>query len=135
VKVIWHDTFNIQNAKWLWFVNDIVAVINNDESLCGCFGLYPNYVAGILNSVEEINFYVLCNKRVNYVDLHEKIISGKKCTFKKFPEDCFELQYGKETVLIEFVTGTMHAELPSELVFAHSVQNKIRLSSLVYGIV
>jgi hypothetical protein len=38
-------------------------------------------------------------------------------------------------VVITFVTRTMHAQLPSELVFAHTVLNKIRLFSLVYAIV
>jgi hypothetical protein len=67
--------------------------------------------------------------------LLEKIISSKECTFKKFSESCFVLQSGKERVVITFVTRTIHGQLPSELVFAHSVLNKIRLSSLVYGIV
>jgi hypothetical protein len=116
-------------------VNDIVAAINNDETLCSCFRLYPSYVAGILNSVKEINLYVLCNKRVNYIDLLEEIISGKECTFKKFTKICFELQSGKETVLIAFVSRTIHGQLPSKLVFAYSVLNKIHLSSSFYGIV
>jgi hypothetical protein len=123
-EAVWHDTFKIQNTKWLWFANDIVAAINNDEALCGCFGLYPDYVAGILNSVKKINFYVLCNKSANYVDLLEKIISGKECTSKKFTENCFELQSDEETVIITFVTRTMHGQLTSELVIAHSVLKK-----------
>jgi hypothetical protein len=59
----WYDTFQVQNTKWLWLVNDIVTTINSDNMLCGCFGLFPSYAAEILNSVKEINFYVLCNKR------------------------------------------------------------------------
>jgi hypothetical protein len=63
-KAIWYDTFAIRNTKWLWFVNDIVAIKNTDNILCGCFGLYPSFVAGILDSVKDINFYVLCNKKI-----------------------------------------------------------------------
>jgi hypothetical protein len=27
---LWHDMFKIQNTKWLWLVNGIVAGMNND---------------------------------------------------------------------------------------------------------
>jgi len=37
-------------------VNDIVTTMNSDQVLCGSFGLYPNYAAGILKSVKEITF-------------------------------------------------------------------------------
>jgi hypothetical protein len=60
---IWYDTFQVQNTKWLRLVNNIVAVLKSDNMHCGCFGQYASYVAGILNSVKEINFCVLCNKR------------------------------------------------------------------------
>ena len=56
---IWYDTFDVQNTKWLWLVNDIVTTLNSAKVLCGCFGLYPRYVAGILKSVTEIHSYVL----------------------------------------------------------------------------
>jgi len=49
---IWFDTFAIRNTKWLWLVNDIVAVMNNNIP-CGCFGTYPSFVAGIFNSVRH----------------------------------------------------------------------------------
>ena len=52
---IWYDTFQVQNTEWLWLVNNIVTTMNSDK-VCGCFGLYPSYVAGILNSVKEIHF-------------------------------------------------------------------------------
>jgi hypothetical protein len=47
---VWYDTFQVQNKKWLWFVNNIITVVNTDKVLCVSFGLYPSYVAGILNS-------------------------------------------------------------------------------------
>jgi hypothetical protein len=50
-NAIWYDTFNIRNTKWLRLVNDIVALMNRDGILCGSFELYPNFVAGMLNSV------------------------------------------------------------------------------------
>jgi hypothetical protein len=34
---IWYDTFQVQNTKWLWLVNN-VAVLNSDSMYCGCFG-------------------------------------------------------------------------------------------------
>ena len=55
---MWYDTFRIQNTKCLLFVYDVVTARNNDKVLCGAFGLYPSFVAGTLNKVQEINFYV-----------------------------------------------------------------------------
>jgi len=60
---IWYDTFQFQNKKWLWLVNDIVTTMNSNNVLCASFELFPSYVAGILNSVQEVNFYALCSKR------------------------------------------------------------------------
>jgi len=51
---VWCDTFQVQNTKWLWLVN---TTINSNNVLCASFGLFPSYVAGILNSIKEINFY------------------------------------------------------------------------------
>ena len=58
---VWNDTFQVQNTKWLWLLNNIVTIINSDNVLCGSYRL-QSYVAGILNSVKEIYLYVLCNK-------------------------------------------------------------------------
>jgi len=63
---IYYDTFQIRNTKWLWFVSNMVQAMNNDKALCGCFGLYPSFVAGILNSVTRVHFFVLCNEQLNY---------------------------------------------------------------------
>jgi hypothetical protein len=59
-NVIWYDTF--------------ATVINKDNILCGYFGIFPKFVAGILDSVKDINLYVLCNKKLNYADYIEKCI-------------------------------------------------------------
>ena len=77
---IWYDTFQVQNTEWLWLVNNIVTALNSEKVLCGCFGLYPSYVAGILNSVKEIHFYVLCSKNLHYVEYIEKCIVENKCS-------------------------------------------------------
>jgi AraC-like DNA-binding protein len=78
---IWYDTFQVQNTKWLWLVNNVVAILNSNKMLCGCFGQYASYVSRILKSVKDINFYVLCNKRrlhcANYL---EKCISNTQCS-------------------------------------------------------
>jgi len=139
---VWYDTFQVQNTKWLWFVNDIVTTMNSDRALCGSFGLYASYVTGILNSVKEIHFYVLCSEKLNYADYVEKCIAGKVCTFK-FPtnydfkvvtEHRFQLTSCGETVTI-FIEARQFPKLPSEIIFAQSVLKEIQLSSLVYGIV
>jgi hypothetical protein len=56
---IWYDTFMIRNKTWLWLVNYIVSVMNIDKVLCDVAGLYPGFMAGILNQVNEINFMFL----------------------------------------------------------------------------
>ena len=100
---IWYDTFQVQNSKWLWLVNDIVTTMNSDNMLCGCFGLFPSYVAGILNSVKQINFYVLCNKRrLRCASYLEICVAGKECTFKLSTDNYLELTSGKDEVIIEF---------------------------------
>ena len=50
---IWYDTFQVQNTKWLWLVNDIVTTMKSNNVLCASFGIFPSYVAGILNSVKK----------------------------------------------------------------------------------
>jgi len=116
-------------------VNDIVTTMNSDKVLCGSFGLYPSYVAGILNSVKQIHFYVLCCEKLNYADCVEKCISCKECcvTYKLYTGNYFLLSSGGETVTISF-EERQYPKLPSELIFAQSVL-KMRLSSLAYGIV
>jgi len=85
----------------LWFVNDITAM-NNDKALCGSFGVYPSYEAGILNSVEEIHFYVLCRENLNYVDYIEKCIAGKSCSVTSKPHtgDYFQLSSRSEKIAL-----------------------------------
>jgi hypothetical protein len=56
---IWYDTFKFQNTKCLWFVNDVVATMKSNKVPSGSFGLYPSFVAGILNLLKEMNFCYL----------------------------------------------------------------------------
>jgi len=63
---IYYDTFGIQITKWLWFVDNFITIINSNTVLCGSFGVYPSYVAGILNSVKKIRLFVLHNEKLNY---------------------------------------------------------------------
>ena len=135
---IWHDTYKVQNTKWLWLVSDIVSAMNSDKVLCGVAGVYPGYVAGILNQVTEINFYVLCNEQVKYSDYIEKCISGRECTisFMSVPGNYCKLSSSSgESIVIKFETRNIEGELPSVLTFAYDLLKNIRLSSLAYVIV
>jgi len=102
---------------------------------CGSFGVYPSFVAGILNSV-KINLYVLCNKTLHYANYIEKCILGKQCTisFKSRAEDYFHLSSGEETIVITSESRFIRGKRPSKLMFAYAVLNRILLSSLTYGI-
>jgi len=64
-------------------VNDIVITVNSDKVLCCSFGLYPSYAAGILNSVKEIHFYVLCSEKSKHAD-HVKNVLPVKNAFPSF---------------------------------------------------
>jgi len=68
---IYYDTFEIPNTKRLWLVKNIT-IMNCNKVLCGLFGVYPSYVAGILNSIKEINLYVLHSENINYAEYVEK---------------------------------------------------------------
>ena len=79
-REIYYDRFEIQNTKWLWFVSNMITALNNNKILCGCFGMYPRFVAGILNTAKRIHFFVLCNEELNYEDYIENCISDKECS-------------------------------------------------------
>ena len=54
--------------------------MNNDKTLCGCFGMYPSFVAGILNSARRIKFFVLSYEELDYENYIEKRIGDKECS-------------------------------------------------------
>ena len=106
--------------------------MNSNNTFCGYFGLFASYVAGVLNSVKQIDFYVLCNKRrlrcANYL---EKCVAGKECTFKLSTDNYFILTSGKEEIIIEIHSRFYGGKLPSELIFAQSVlKNKVIICGL-----
>jgi hypothetical protein len=47
----------------------------------------------------------------------------------------FLISYHNEIIYIKFEARIIHTELPSTLTFAYNVLNKIRISSLAYGLV
>jgi hypothetical protein len=47
---VWYDTFQVQNTKWLRFVNYIITTVNSD-SVVRLIWSAPSYVAGILNCI------------------------------------------------------------------------------------
>jgi len=105
---IWYDTFQVQSTKWLWLVNNIVTTLNSDNVPGVTSGRYPSYVAGILNSVKEIDFYVLCDKHINYAKYIKQCIAQKKCTFKLRAHNYFVLSSGCNTVKIFFKAKLIH---------------------------
>jgi hypothetical protein len=119
-------------------VNNVVAGLKSDNMHCGCFGQYASYVAGILNSVKEINFYVFSNKRrLHCTKYLEKCISNTQCSisFKSHTDNYFVLISGEEKVVIKIDSRFLHGKLPSKLMFTYAVFKKIRLSSLPYGVI
>ena len=112
---IWYDTFTVQNSKCLRFVNDVVTGVNNDKALCRVFGLYPAYVTGTLSKVQEINFYILSNNKLKYLDYIQNWISGKECivSSKRYVENFFKLSFGDKTVDLTFEIRIMDGDFPS----------------------
>ena len=102
-------------------MNDVVTAMNNDKVLCGAFGLYPSFVAGTLNKVQEINFYVLSNNKLKYLDNIEKCISSKQCTIstKSYDENYFKLSSCEEIIDLTFETRIIGGKFPSGLIFAY----------------
>ena len=127
---IWYDTFQVQITEWLWPVNYIVTTSNSDDVLCDTFGIYRSYAAGILNSVKQMNFYVLSHKhKLSWT--YWKLYWGKECNFKLLAENNSLLISGCDTVLISFEAILIHGRLPLGLIFAQSALKRIRLSSRI----
>ena len=134
--IVCYDTFQIKNSDWLWLISDIVATINRDNILCGSFGLYASYAAGILNWVEKIHLYLVCSEQLNYENYIKKYTAGQECciSYKVHTGCYFKLSSGGK-IIASFETSIIHGLLPSSLIFAQNVLNKINFSSLAYGIV
>jgi hypothetical protein len=131
---LWYHEYKFLNKKWLQLVSDIIEAMNNDTVLCGCFILYPNYVVVILTSVKSIDFYVVCSEKLNYAHDIQQCVADKKHTISDTGNN-FLISYHNEIIYISFEVRIVHTVLPSTLTFAYNVLNKIRISSLAYGIV
>jgi hypothetical protein len=90
--------------------------MNSDTVLCGCFGQFPSYVAGILNAVKSIVFYVVCTQKPNYGHYIQHCVEGKNYTGNNLL-----ISYDNEIIFISFETRIVHTELPSTLTLAYSV--------------
>jgi hypothetical protein len=74
----------------MWFVNDIVTAMNGGENiLCDVFEFYPSYVAGILDSVKEINFYVFCDKKLNYTNYIKNVFQVKSALLSRLQKTIY----------------------------------------------
>ena len=69
----WSDSFTVKNTMWLSVVEKIPVTLNSEQVISAVVGLYPSYAAGILKHVVEINFYVLSNDYLRYLDYIEKV--------------------------------------------------------------
>ena len=122
----YYDVFKIQNTRPLWSVNNMVTAINNDKAICGCFGLYPSFVAGILNSTNQILFCVLCSEKLNYEYYINRCIDNRQCkiNYKCDSGYFYTLSSQGYTISIMFKERVFHEQLPSELTFAQTVLKK-----------
>jgi hypothetical protein len=131
---IWYDTYQIQNTDMLWFVKGIIETVNSDNTLCGCFGLYPSYIAGVLNRMPGIHFYVVCSEKINVEEYIRKCMADKECTITHIGGR-FLISYQEKVIKVWFEQRVVSGKLLSELTFAYNILGNIRLSSLAYGIV
>ena len=78
--------------------------MNSDKVFCGYFGLYPSYVARILNSVGGNLFLRVVQWRVKLCRLWWKFIAGKgrSVTYKTHAGDCFVLSSNTEKFALSF---------------------------------
>jgi len=130
---ICYDIFEIQNTKELWLVSNKVIAMNNDKTLCGCFGMYPRFVAVILNSARPINFFVLCNEELKYENYIEKCTGDKECSgFYKSHTGLFFSKYRIKAKKIYYVWSKTISETAIWINVRSEwlERNTVRLSSL-----
>ena len=113
------------------FLN-ILLTMKSDRGLCGFFGLYLSYVAGVLKHVEEITFYVLWNDELTYSEYIQKAISSEQCTIScvLFEKIYFKISCGGWTVLLKFETSMTEGKLPPVLTFTCVLLRNSVLSSI-----
>jgi hypothetical protein len=98
------------------------------------FWTYPSYVAGILNSVKSIAFYVVCTEKPNYGHYIQQCVVGTNYTISDTGNNLL-ISYDNEIIFISFETRIVHTELRSTLTLAYNILTKMRISSLACGIV
>jgi len=109
-----YDRFEIQDTKWLWFVCNKFTALNNNKILCGCFGMYPSFVAGILNTAKRTRFFVLCNE-FNYENYMKSVLVTECSVCYKSVSGCyFIISYHGESISIYFETR-LFSKLPCSL--------------------
>ena len=59
----------------------MVTAVDNDKTLCGCFGMNPSFVAGILNSARRTHFFVLCNEELIMKIILKSVLVTKSVVF------------------------------------------------------
>jgi hypothetical protein len=116
----------------LWFVKQIIEIMNSDNMLCGSFGMYPCYIAGILNRMPNIHFYVVCSEKINFDDYIRKYMANKECTISNFG-DTFCIYFQERVIKVSFEQRVASGKLLSELTFAYNILKKISLSCLAHG--
>jgi len=91
------------------------------------FGMYPSFVAGVLNWARRIHFFVLCNEKLNYEKYFEKCVGDKECSvcYKSHTTYYFQLSYQNKTIFISY-EARLFPKLPSEIIFAQSVLKNIQ---------
>jgi len=115
----------------------MITAKNNNKAICGCFGVYPSFVAGILNSTKQIHFCVLCSEKLNYEYYVKKCIGNResKITYKCDSEYFYTLSSQGDTIFIMFKergisrTTTVRINIRSKCL----EKNTVKLSNLRYS--
>jgi hypothetical protein len=104
---------------------------------CAVRLIYPSYVAGILDVVEEIHFYVLCNNTIICAEYLEQALFNEECTISSISCDknYFMLLSNGETVILKFDIRILEGKLPFVLTFTYDLIRNSHLSTLAFAIV
>jgi hypothetical protein len=91
------------------------------------FWTVPELRIGILNSVEKVQFYVLCNKHLDYtLIILKSLLQNEKYHFhcKAITGNYYLVSWGSEEIAVSFEERILHEKLPSELTFGQAVLKK-----------
>jgi hypothetical protein len=130
---LWYDEYNVQNTQCLQLDSDIIMAMNSNALLCGCFGIFPSYTAGLLKSVKCIHFYVVCNEKPDYGFYIRRCVECKNYAIIDARTNLL-ITCDNEIIFVSFEKRIVLTELPSALTLNY-VLNKMRIASLAYRIV